>query len=316
MSQKANFNNVREGYLTWVNSYRDLLDDKANTTTTESSSNTNSSVSKLFYSDCKAKYGNHVLIKDIDVKNTKIHKLAAEIYNLKMANDSKMAEEFFEDLLNTYEVIDSMLIAAQEELNIGIIDEEEILQNNELPVVWDKSLKLHVDVDAQGWIVFANNNFVAVSGYQDIEAIGKKLAFNHSNDMPKVIYNYMIDGIKLKEVRPTIIKFTAKDGKYFWALATYKLNLNAGGAIETVSFDMTGLNQNMVEAHVVPLYTKLKYIEDNIDLDASVRYLRSYLVEQNRSYEDFIENLIKTGTNEPNNAKKGVFGAALKMFNL
>lgn len=317
MSNKANFSNLREEYLTWTQSFRDLLDGNLNAVKSDTVSNTSSSVGKLFTTDCKVRFGQNDLIKDIDVKHVKIHRLASEIYTLKKANDDKMAEEFFDDLLATYEVIDSMLISAQETINASIVDEvdESAVKTEEL-VVWDKSLKLHLDVDASGWNVFVNKDFINVTGFDDLEVIGQRMAFNHSEDLPKVIYNYMIDGIKNKENRPTILKLNAKSGKVIWALANFKLKLNASGAIELVSFELTGLNQNMVNDHIIPLYTKLNYIEENIDLDASVRYLRSYLVELNRTYEDFIENLIKTGKNEPDRAKKGVFGAALKMFNL
>lgn len=316
MSVRTNFDPAKQDYKSLVFRFRNFLDDKEVIDHDLMTSQTESRTGRWFYGECKPSFGHLEEIKDLEIKHIKLHKLASEIYDLKVANDIKMANEFYEDLVFTASSIHKILNAAEEVLNEGIIDEQEIIKNRTVAVEWDKTLKLNIETDGAGWILFVNVNFANVSGINDVEAIGQKMAFNHHEDMPKAIYNYMIDGIKNQTERPTIIKYMARSGKYFWAFAHYKINKGADGKTSSINFELSGVDNDMLEEHIVPLYTKLKYIEDNIDLVASVKYLNSYLKERNRSYEDFISNLVETGTNEQKSTNKGVFGAVLKSLNL
>lgn len=316
MTVRINFDEAKHDYKSLVFQFRNFLDDKEVLDHDLMATQTDSTTGRWFYNECKPNFGHLEEIKDLEIKHIKLHKLASEIYDLKMANDIKMANEFYEDLALTATAIHKILNAAKKVLNEGIIDEQEIIRNNTIPVDWDKTLKLNIQTDDSGIILFVNENFAKVSGIIDIDAIGQKMAFNHHEDMPTVIYDYMIDGIKNQIERPTIIKYMAKTGKYFWAFANYKINKDSEGKTTSINFELTGLDKEMKEEHIIPLYNKLKYIEDNIDLATSVKYLNSYLKERNRSYEDFISNLVKTGTNEQKSTNKGVFGAVLKSLNL
>mgnify|MGYP003453515150 FL=1 len=78
----------------------------------------------------------------------------------------------------------------------------------------------------------------------------------------------------------------------------------------------TGLNRELIENHIEPLYVKLKNIEDNFDVAASERYLNGFLKERNRDYDGFVLNLIMTGQDSVKSNKKWSFGSIFKAFNL
>lgn len=316
MTDRTNFDAAKHEYKSLVFQFRNFLDDKEIIEHYPITSHTESHTGKWFYSECKPNFGDLEEIKNLEIKHIKLHKLASEIYDLKMANDLNMANEFYEDFALTVTAIHKILNAAKVVLNEGIVNEQDIIKNNVIPVDWDKTLKLHIQTDDLGCILFVDENFANIFGTNRIDAKGQKIAFYHHEDMPRIIYDNLIDGIKNQVESPSIVKYRVNTGKYFWALADYKINKGLDGKTSTIHFELTDLNKEMLEEHIVPLYNKLKYIEDNIDIATSAKYLNSYLKERNRTYEDFISNLVKTGTNEQKSTNKGLFGVVLKSLNL
>lgn len=316
MSKRINFNAAKQDHKAWVGRVRNFLDDKEDIQSSEISSHLTCRMGKWFYGEGKDNYGHLEEIQEFEVKHIKLHKLASEIYDLKKAKDVKMAEEFFLDLFATSEQIVALLTAAEDVINEGVEEAQAIEDNYDVAVAWDKSLKLIMETDASGNILFVNENFATVSGINDIDAIGQSFSFCHSEDMPKVISKLMLDGVKQFINRPTFIKYTAKSGKYFWVLANYKISKKPNGTVDSVYSIQTGLNRELIENHIEPLYVKLKNIEDNFDIAASERYLNGFLKERNRDYDGFILNLIMTGQDSVKSNKKWSFGRIFKVFNL
>ena len=316
MSKRINFNAAKQDHKAWVGRVRNFLDDKEDLQPSEITSHLTCRMGKWFYGEGKDNYGHLEEIQEFETKHIKLHKLASEIYDLKKAKDLKMAEEFFLDLIATSESIVALLTAAEDVINEGVEEAQAIEDNYDVAVAWDKSLKLIMETDASGNILFVNENFATVSGINDIDAIGQSFSFCHSEDMPKVISKLMLDGVKEFVNRPTFIKYMAKSGKYFWVLANYKINKKPNGTVDSVYSVQTGLNRELIENHIEPLYVKLKNIEDNFDVAASERYLNGFLKERNRDYDGFVLNLIMTGQDSVKSNKKWSFGSIFKAFNL
>lgn len=314
MQTRINFNNAKQDHKDWVARVRAFLDGKENLEQKDIDSHTTCGLGTWFYAEGKENYGHIEAIQEFELKHKKLHKIAADIYDLKKAKDLKMAEEFFLDLKATSESVVALLTSAEEVINEGLEEQQAIEDNYDVAVAWDKSLKLVMQTDASGNILYVNENFADVSGYNDIDFIGQPFTLCHHEIMPKVITKLFLEGIKESINRRTFIKYKAKSGKYFWVLANYKINTKPNGTIDTIYSTQIGLSSDLIENYVKPLYLKLKSIEDNFDVAASERYLNGFLKERNRDYDEFVLNLKVTGQDSIKTNKKWSLGGFFKSF--
>ncbi len=159
---------------------------------------------------------------------------------------------------------------------------------------WDRSKVLLSKTDANGNILYANEAFIDVCGYDDFELMDKNHNVLRHPDMPKVIYKLMWANLLKGEAFHTIIKNMAKTGRYYWVVNDIKSITDSNG-----NFSYTG-QQKAVEHELVtkiiePLYKKLLQIEIASGLQSSENYLTGFLEERNKSYCEFIDGLIFTG---------------------
>lgn len=316
MPHKDNLDSVKLEIQIWIKVFADFMEGKIDFLPSEILSQQKSNIGKWLTSNFES-FRIIDEIQEFRVKHIKLHKFANEIYNLKKDNQIALAEDFFGDLRINALQLNDLLAAATDKLYLIRKENEQIDLNSSLTaVVWDKSLKLLIETDAEGNVVFVNKNFANVCGIEDIEFIGKPLSHHNSTDMPRIIYEMMVEKAKLKIVRPTIMKFTAKSGQFFWVFANYKVNVNSkNGTIDSYTFNLTGLNKNLLDNCIEPLYNKLKEIEDKESKANCEKYLKVYLKERNRTYDDFILNLVKTGEDTVKTDKEAK-GGLFKRFGL
>ena len=73
--------------------------------------------------------------------------------------------------------------------------------------------------DAQGVILFANDDFCKVAGYTLNELIGKPHNIVRHNDMPKAAFKDLWETIKRGETWSGYVKNRTKGGDYYWVFA-------------------------------------------------------------------------------------------------
>jgi aerotaxis receptor len=73
--------------------------------------------------------------------------------------------------------------------------------------------------DANGNIIFANDDFCRVSGYQLNELIGKPHNIVRHEDMPKKAFQELWQSLKKHGTWTGHVKNKAKDGQYYWVYA-------------------------------------------------------------------------------------------------
>ncbi len=186
----------------------------------------------------------------------------------------------------------------QEDLNIQPIDK--LLE-------WDKSKILVLKTDTLGKIEYANQAFLDVSGYESIDILGQQFDIIRHPDMTVTVQKWVVVEIMQGIEANVIVKCLAKSGKYFWALLDYKINMTADGNIENVTIKFQTVNMSVVNSHIIPLYKQLFLIEKNKGLDAGKKYLRGFLEERNRTFDEFTRNLIITGRDSFNDNKSNFF---------
>lgn len=73
--------------------------------------------------------------------------------------------------------------------------------------------------DLQGNIIFANDDFCKVSGYELHELIGKPHNIVRHDDMPRKAFQELWESLKEQGTWSGYVKNKTKDGQYYWVYA-------------------------------------------------------------------------------------------------
>lgn len=310
MKTKVNFEQARQDHLAWMYKMRNFLNGIEELKKEEIVSHLHCRLGKWFYAEGKEEFSSIEPIKKFELKHVKLHQLAKDIFELKNIGNIELAEDLYEDLERTSKLIVLLLNEAESLINKDI--NEEINDELDIPVLdklldWDKSKVLVLKTDANGMIEYANQAFLDVSGYDSIDILGKTFDVIRHPDMTETILKWVLVEIMQGFEVNVIVKCIAKSGKYFWALLDYKINTKSDGTIENVTIKFSGLNMTIVYKHIIPLYKQLYTIEKNKGLDAGKKYLRGFLEERNRTFDEFTRNLIMTGRDSFKDKKSSFF---------
>jgi PAS domain S-box-containing protein len=163
--------------------------------------------------------------------------------------------------------------------------------------------------DPKGIIEYGNDYFVEISGYNELELIGKPHSIIRHPDMPRIAFKLMWDRINKGQNFMAIVKNLAKDGSYYWVVTDFepKIDPITNEIISHTAFRKAA-PQKAIDA-IIPIYAKLLEIEKKGGMEASEKYLRGFLEEKNVTYDEFIDDLV---------GNKGIFKifftAMKKMF--
>lgn len=174
-------------------------------------------------------------------------------------------------------------------------------------VDWNKTKVLLSKTDIKGTILYANENFIDVSGYDEHELIGQPHNVIRHPDMPKVIFKFMWDSIKSSENIYVIIKNMSKTGRYYWVVTDFKIIADGDGEIAGYFGTRKSVPEEIIIKFIEPLYKKLLHIEEVSGLGASEDYLIGFLEERKKTYNEYVDHLIATGKDDKNKISKGLF---------
>ena len=74
--------------------------------------------------------------------------------------------------------------------------------------------------DAKGKILFANDDFCNIAGYNLNDLIGKPHSIVRHPDMPKAAFKDLWDTVQKGEVWTGYVKNATRDGNFYWVFAT------------------------------------------------------------------------------------------------
>ncbi len=168
--------------------------------------------------------------------------------------------------------------------NLTIRDEEIILE--EKRYITSKT-------DLRGYITYVNEYFCEVCKYSKEELVGQNHNIIRHPDMPKIIFKFMWDRLNNDEGLYAYVKNLAKDGRYYWVIADVEVVKKKGKKIGYYSFRSKANEYGVKE--ISKLYKILLEKEKIGGMKASEEYLVNFLKEQNRSYDDYIQDLIGGG---------------------
>lgn len=132
-----------------------------------------------------------------------------------------------------------------------------------------------------GVIEFGNDVFVRVSGYSEAELTGQAHSIIRHPDMPRCIFKLLWDTISTGKPIVAYVKNLAKDGSYYWVLASV---FSMPEGYISVRLKPSPTRLKVIE----PLYRSLLEIERDRGMDAALEYAVSALGQLGfKSYERF-----------------------------
>ena len=147
-------------------------------------------------------------------------------------------------------------------------------------IVLDPRRYIVSETDEKGKITFCNDYFIEVSGYTKEELIGKPHSIVRHPDMPKVVFKLLWETISQGKNINAVVKNLAKDGRYYWIFTEFESRRDTDtGEIIGYHAARKSISKHVIEI-ISELYSKLSDIEKNEGVEASQKYLISFLKEK------------------------------------
>lgn len=152
-------------------------------------------------------------------------------------------------------------------------------------IVLDPKRYIVSETDAKGKITFCNDYFVEISGYSRDELIGKPHSIIRHPDMPKIVFKLLWETISQGKNMNVVVKNLSKDGRYYWIFTEFESRRdNDTGKIIGYHAARKMISKHVIEI-IADLYATLLEIEKNEGMDASEKYLISFLKEKGNDIE-------------------------------
>lgn len=150
--------------------------------------------------------------------------------------------------------------------------------------------------DEKGNITYVNPIFMKISGYTQGELYDKPHSILRHPDMPKVIFKYLWDNLKLGNDIVAYVKNLCKDGSYYWVLATVKMAKNPDGSFRNYMSTRKCVTESAKET-ISALYAKLLDTEKNSGTETSEEMFNTFMKDNNltdsKSFNVFMQNINK-----------------------
>lgn len=164
-----------------------------------------------------------------------------------------------------------------------------LINNNEIDIHDD--ILLVSKTDTKSLICYANPAFCHVSGYRELELIGKPHNIVRHPDMPKVVFKIMWDSLKLNREFNGYIKNLTKQGNYYWVFANVTPSYDENNELTGYTSIRRKPNIEKLE-YIKELYAELLEIEQqtksNDVIEKSHYRLNSILNAKEKGYDEFI----------------------------
>ena len=147
-------------------------------------------------------------------------------------------------------------------------------------IVLDPKRYIVSETDEKGKITYCNDYFIEISGYSKDELIGKPHSMIRHPDMPKVVFKLLWETITQGKNINAVVKNLSKDGRYYWIFTEFESRRDTDtGEIIGYHAARKSISKHVIEV-ISELYATLVEIENNEGVEASEKYLISFLKEK------------------------------------
>ena len=143
--------------------------------------------------------------------------------------------------------------------------------------------------DIDGNILYVNDKFVEISGYQESELIGKKHSVLNSNNQPKSYWQIMHQTVLAGKVWHDEVRNRAKNGDYYWVDTTIVPNFDSNKEVKGFTSIRTDITQQKLNIDNLALAKEqaetAKFALDQhslvsiADIDGNILYVNDKFVE-------------------------------------
>ncbi len=146
--------------------------------------------------------------------------------------------------------------------------------------------------DTKGTIIYCNEIFTSMAGYEANDLIGANHNLIRHPDMPRIAFKVLWDLIKAKKEFFGFVKNLSKDGSYYWVFAYITADLDSSGNIISYTSVRRKPPQSAIDT-IIPIYKLLVDAEKRGGMEASGKLLNDFLAENKITYEELVINLQK-----------------------
>ncbi|MBS0347499.1 MAG: PAS domain-containing protein [Proteobacteria bacterium] len=143
--------------------------------------------------------------------------------------------------------------------------------------------------DPKGRILYANRIFIALSGYSEAELLGRQHNIIRHPDMPRSAFKLLWDSIATGQEFIAYVKNMAKDGSFYWVLATVTPDYDAARRIVSYTSVRRKPRAEAVRA-AAGLYKEMLAAENRAGARDAIAAGTAVLTEvlNGKSYEQFV----------------------------
>jgi len=157
---------------------------------------------------------------------------------------------------------------------------------NSLEKQINPSLQVVSRVTTKGKLKFCNTDYISVTNYKGKELVNKRTSIITHPEMPKTIYNYIIQELKKDNDVAAPIRHLDKNGKSFWLNTQFNpnkgSNLKLAYSTKAVPTSETAVNK------IKEIYNTLFLIEKNVNQDQAQKYFEGMLEMEYANYDGFL----------------------------
>lgn len=149
--------------------------------------------------------------------------------------------------------------------------------------------------DLKGVITYANRVFQRVSGYNEVELIGKPHNLIRHPDMPRCVFKLLWDMLGARDEVFAYVLNRCRNGDHYWVFAHVTPSLNAHGTVVGYHSNRRVPSRDAVRK-AESLYAELLVIENSYanrreGMEAAERALVERLETAGMTYDEFVFSL-------------------------
>ncbi len=163
---------------------------------------------------------------------------------------------------------------------------EKVLPNN-MESILNQNDFIVSKTNNKGIITYGNKIFIDMSGYSELELLGKNHNLIRHPDMPRIAFKIAWDLIESKQEFFGFVKNLRKDGGYYWVFTNITPDFDTSGKIIGYTSVRRKANSKALEI-IIPLYNKLLSAEKSGGMEASKAILDELLREKNIGYNELV----------------------------
>lgn len=150
--------------------------------------------------------------------------------------------------------------------------------------------------DLLGRLTYVNQTFCDISGYHEVDLLGKPHSLIRHANMPRCVFKLIWEHIQSgREIFGYVVNRTINND-YYWVLAHVTPSYDMSGQINGYHSNRRLPEQKVLQDHISPLYATLLDIEEKTPnrkegVAKSYHYLCELLANKGLSYDEFVLSL-------------------------